>query len=367
MVHACRAIPSASLTPVPCWRYTLVSQCRTAKSLGQLGVIYNFRHDRDRTAEIAARIEADHEVSQGWGGGEANLDILEKGFVDATRECYELNTTRIPTNLSRIGDLKDGDLLVMPHMPKQGCVSIHVVDGSFPECYRYEPEDVTHQNHRVMVRQSFGMGGEISARHVTLAEYHAQLRWLRLPVLPIPQYGAEFETIVRRMEVDATAEFRPSALDEFLLGVAVELEKLFIKRVRGISASGGDISFEKLCERLLTANGYRVERRNQYDGVGGDVDLVCKRMRGNTSIFETGEVTLFVQVKKHGDMSDAEGVKQVVAMQRAQPDADGCVMSSADGFTAEACSLAKRHGIALLGKRDIFQLAMQVLADLFEQ
>ena len=332
-----------------------------------LGMIYNFRHDRDRTGEVAERIEANREISQGWGGGDVNLDIRQEAFVDATREYYQLNTTRIPTNLSRIRDLEDGDLLIMPHLPRHGCVSIHVVNGSFPECYRYEPEDYTHQNHRVSVRQSFGMGGEISVRHVTLAEYHAQLRWLRLPVLPIPQCGDAFEAIVDEIEADGAVEFGPSPLDEFLLRVAVGVEELIIKRVRGISASGGDISFEGLCERVLEANGYRVEERHWYDGQGGDVDLVCKRARGDTSIFETGEVTLFVQVKKHGGKSDAEGVKQVVAMQRREPDADGCVMSSADGFTEAARNVARLHGIALLGKRDICRLAMPMLADQLER
>jgi len=330
-------------------------------------MIYNLRHDRDRTEEVAERVEANREVSQGWGGGEVNLDLRQEAFIAATRECYELNTTRIPTNLTRIRDLKDGDLLVMPNLPRQGSVSIHVVNGSFPECYRYERGDVTHQNHRVSVRESFGMGGEISVRHATLAEYHAQLRWLRLPVLPIPQCLGAFEAIVEDMEAVDTLEFGPSPLDEFLLSVAVDVEDLIIERVRRISASGGDISFEGLCERVLKANGYRIEERNRYDGQGGDVDLVCKRARGETSIFETGEVTLFVQVKKHGGKSDAEGVKQVVAMQQRERDADGCVMSSADGFTEAARDVAKLHGIALLGKRDICRLAMPILADQLER
>ena len=306
---------------------------------------------------------AEHEVSQGWGGGpDGNLDLRHHGFAESTRQHYKLVSTRVPTNLKRIRNFGDGDLLVMPHVPEYGRVSLHVVDGSYPDCYRYDPLDETHQNHRIAVRRSFGLEGQISIRYVALAEYHAKLRWLRLPVLPIGQFTPQFEEIIAEIDNNENAVFQAAELDDYFARVAGELENLVTQRIRTMPASGGPISFERLCERVLVESGYNVEERNQYDGRGGDVDLVCTRIRRDASIFEDGVVTLFVQVKKHDGTTGANGVRQLIAMQRNHPNADGCVMSSGDAFTNTARELADVHGIVLLDRRDICQLLFPLLS-----
>lgn len=86
------------------------------------------------------------------------------------------------------------------------------------------------------------------------------------------------------------------------------------KGLNSISASGGDISFEKICERLVTSAGYRVESRNVYDSAGGDVDLRCVRERSESSPFEAGQTLLFVQVKKHEGETDEWPVTQLLNM-----------------------------------------------------
>ena len=330
-------------------------------------MIYNIRHDRDQTVEICGRIRRDGRVSQGWGGGEeGGLDLRDYDFVGRTYRHYELETTRIATNLSRMMDFRDGDILVLPHLPDYGTVSLHIVDGDFPDCYEYEQADPIHLNHRIRVRKSFGLDGQISVRNVELRAYHARLPYLRLPVLPIPDLEDTFNNIISAMSSDRAApdrRFTASTLDDFLAKAAEKVASCVAEQMQAIPAIGGGISFEAVCERILVTNGYRIVARNQFDGRGGAADLVCTRVRSELSRFETGDVTLYVQIKKHQGETDVDAVRQVISMLQGRPDADGCVMSAADGFTNEARKLAKKHGIALLNSIEICRLLMPLLSE----
>ena len=326
-------------------------------------MIYNFRHDRSRTNEIKARIDSDRQISQGWGGGDgADLDLREDDFIAKTVAHYNLSTTRIPSNLTRIREFKDGDLLVVPHLPEYGTVSLHVVDGDFPGCYCYDASDDTHQNHRIELKCSYGLKSEISIYNEKLLAWRAKLQWLRLPVLARPDFSEAFSDIVTRMKSDPSLSLGPSKLDDFLNGVSDRIKEVVTKKLRSMPSSGGEISFESLCERLLKESGYEIKRRHQYDRQGGDIDLICRRSRQDTSDFEGGDVTLFVQVKKHEGETDETAVNQVLEMIKKEPQADGCVMSMADGFTAEASRLAENNGIVLLGRHEICGLLVSQLS-----
>ena len=334
-------------------------------------MIYNFRHDKERTGEVLTRILVDKEISQGWGGGEeANLDLRQEDFVGKTFTYYRgehCRTTRIPSNLTRIRDFNDGDLLVMPHLPDYGKVSIHIVDGDYPSCYRYETPDDTHQNHRIKINASFGLDGGISIYNTELLEYCSSLRSLQLPVLPIPYFFETFSDIVKAKRSNPSLHFDKSELEDFLSGVYEEIKNVVTGKLRSMPSSGGEISFEGICERLLQINGYKIESRNQYDRQGGDIDLRCIRSRSDISIFESGEVTLFVQIKKHEGKTKETAVIQVLNMLEKDPKADGCVMSMADDFTDNARRLAENSGIVLLTRDDICRLLMSYFHGVYGQ
>ena len=326
-------------------------------------MIYNFRHDRSKTKEICKRIRINGVVSQGWGGGEnGGLDLRENDFVGRTCRLYDLKTTNVATNLSRMRDFKDGDVLVLPHLPTYGTVSLHIVDGNFGDCYEYEQSDPTHQNHRISVSRSFGLDGEIVMRNVGLRAYHARLRYLRLPVLRIPDLENAFKEIMSAMELDTNAQFAASGLDDFLEKAAGEVADRVAMQMRAILPSGAGISFERVCERILVENGYEVVARNQFDGRGADADVVCTRSRSDLSSFETGDIMLYVQIKKHRGETGVKAVNQVINKLQSDPNADGCVMSAADGFTNPARNLAEQHGIALLNNMEICRLLLPLLS-----
>lgn len=329
-------------------------------------MIYNFRHDKGRMSEVLTRIRDDKEISQGWGGGgDAYLDLDQEDFVDKAFTYYKgkyMRTTRIPSNLTRIRDFSDGDMLVMPHLPEYGKVSIHIVEGDYPSCYRYEKADDTDQNHRIKIKDSFGLGGEFSIYSTELLEYYASLRSLQLPVLPIPYFFETFSDIVKAKKSEPSHRVDKSDLDDFLNDVSSEIKRVVTEKLRFMPASGGEISFEGICERLLQINSYEIVGSNEYDRQGGDIDLRCKRSRRDISIFEGGEVTLFVQIKKHGGNTDEYAVNQVLKMIANEPHADGCVMSMADDFTEDAIRLAENNGIVLLNGDDICRLLMSHLS-----
>ena len=240
---------------------------------------YNFRHDKDRTNLVTGRILKHHQLSQGWGGGsnEANLDLRQGNFVNECAGFHNLTTTSIATNLSRIRNFKDGDILINPHIPARGCLSIHEIKGDFPECYIYIPDDPTYLNHRINLHNSIGLepDQQISIYNVNLAEYCAKLRNLRLPVLPIPEFEILFKNIINEFHNDHQQEYAASELDEYLYKLAEGTVDYLIEKLRKIAPAGEGISFENLCERLLVLQGYKIVNRHLYDRQGEDVDIHC--------------------------------------------------------------------------------------------
>jgi len=138
--------------------------------IATLGI--NFRFDQSSSRTILDLLQRNEpEMAQGWGGSDVNLDLRREDFVQATLNRYEsdgMKSTRIPTNLSRMRTFRDGDLLVTPHLPERGKVSIHVLNGDYPSCYRYVPNDGDHLNHRILIRRSFGLDGNISLQRRSL-------------------------------------------------------------------------------------------------------------------------------------------------------------------------------------------------------
>ena len=150
--------------------------------------------------------------------------------------------------------------------------------------------------------------------------------------LAIQQFETDFLDIIAELNKRPGAEIGASGLQDFLENLTKDTLYRLRQSLNSISASRSEISFEKICERLVTSVGYRVEGRNLFDSAGGDVDLRCVRQRSDSSPFEAGEALLFVQIKKHEGKTDEWAVNQLLKMIEKEPAADGCVMSLAGGF-----------------------------------
>ncbi|MBC9785336.1 hypothetical protein H1S01_12535 [Heliobacterium chlorum] len=242
-------------------------------------MIYNVRYDRNEQEEVIRRIREESLLSQGWGGGDYDLRVERSDFVERCKNYYGMTSTRIPTNLSRLRDFKDGDLLVVPHLPEHGRVSIFVVDGDFPTCYDYLPNDQTHLNHRIKIKNAFGLDENISVYHSDLTAWYGKLQWMRLPIFPIEQYTSEFEKIIGALTQNPQTDFPASSLEQFLEKEYKRILEELKKSLNLMNPSLSSISFENICKDLLEFNGYTIIGRNKYDGKGGDIDFYCIRKR----------------------------------------------------------------------------------------
>jgi hypothetical protein len=79
---------------------------------------------------------------------------------------------------------KDGDVLLVPHFPENGLVTIAVVDGDYPGCYEWKVGQPRHLNHGIKVKKVYGLQGEISMYNQRLVEWYGKLSGLRLPIKP---------------------------------------------------------------------------------------------------------------------------------------------------------------------------------------
>lgn len=328
-------------------------------------MLYNFRVDREQRSTITERIKKDSVLSQGWGGGDdGGLSLFEiDNFKSRVQLRYDLKTTRIPTNLMKIRNFKDSDIIIVPHIPVDGTFSIHVVDGDFPNCYNYLENDDTHLNHTIKLRESYGLEGNLSLYNAHIAAWKGKLQWMRLPILPINKFKSDFDELINELRDDPEKAFQKSDLQEYLEKLQNESLDFIKNSLEKISPSGGEINFEAVCEIILANQGYSIAKRNMYDGEGGDVDLVCIKDRSNISPFEEGEETLFVQIKKHKGTSNKEGIDQLLNMMKKTTGANGCLMSLADDFTNNAIEIAEKEGIVLIDGRTISELLMSVMID----
>ena len=83
-------------------------------------MIYNFRIDRENREFLKKELINENIIYQGWG----NFSLNEDNFISKTKNHYYLRTTRIPSNLTKMKNFHDGDILLIPHFPKEGCGTV---------------------------------------------------------------------------------------------------------------------------------------------------------------------------------------------------------------------------------------------------
>lgn len=327
-------------------------------------MLYNFRIDKNKREEIIERLKVKSALSQGWGGGpEGGLSLSKDNFRKKVKNRYDLKTTRIPTNLTKIEGFRDSDIIVTPHLPKNGTFSIHVVDGDYPGSYEYIESDKNHLNHTIKVKASYGLNGNLSLYNKQVASWKGKLQWLGLPIIPINQFKADFVELINELKEDPKKEFVKSTIHDYLDKLQTKTQKYIASELQEISASGGEINFESICELILNEQGYETNKRHQYDGKGGDIDLICINDRTNISPFEQGESVLFVQIKKHTGTTKKRAIEQLLKMMDQDSDSNGCVMTLADKFSDDAIELAEENGIVLIDGNTISELMMSVMVD----
>jgi len=118
-----------------------------------------------------------------------------------------------------------------------------------------------------------------------------------------------------------------------------------------------------MIEIMFERGSYRIIERRQYDGLGGDADIVAMpQLPALAEVFEH-RAPLLVQVKnKIGiDKDDTHAVDQLVQIATQYPGASLVVISSADGFTEECVAKAKEHKVQLISRGILARLLLKHL------
>ncbi|MEW6047795.1 MAG: hypothetical protein AB1609_15160 [Bacillota bacterium] len=200
-----------------------------------------------------------------------------------------------PTNLFRLKSFRDDDILATPCLPEYGKVSLRIVDRDYPSSYEYRKGGRYHLSHVFRIKRSCGLDGSVSERNERLATWYGTLGWLRLPFLPFPDLESDFRALIEELERHPGKLLEPSRPDEYMWRLRRDPLAKLKAELCAITPSHGDLSFEAVCERLVSVSGYRAVGRHQYDTAGGDDGIRFVRERRSAFPCEFGETVLLVR------------------------------------------------------------------------
>lgn len=143
---------------------------------------------------------------------------------------------------------------------------------------------------------------------------------------------------------------------EILAQSTKDARKIYLEKILEYLRKISPKILENIIEELFVKNGHKLIRRNFYNGVGGDVDLVFEIFPENTlmrDIFRVNEYEpkIFIQVKKKigKDFDDTAGINQLTQMDAENGGNNTLILINlADEFTDEAKQLAAEKNIILL-------------------
>jgi hypothetical protein len=328
---------------------------------GEKMSIVNFRVDTNSLKEVVKRLE-DNKISMGWGGGNINLDL--RNNVDF-RKAYKNITNRRINSIMKIKNFKDGDIIVVPKIPKNGKFIIGFVDGDFPNCYEYIENDQTHLNHCIKLKKVYGLKSELDIHNVKVHEWYAKLGYMRLPIYPLYKYNKMFNELINEIENDKVSLLSSSNLGDFVEKIRTEIHDKIRAELEKMSPNNSDISFENVCRKIIESFGYRCIGNNHHAN-GGDADLIFTiedvESDSLNNPFIMKEKKLYVQVKRHHGNSGKKAVEQIVKIIKEDKveSVQGCAITLGV-FNEDAEIFAEENEIILINGNELIDLFIERL------
>lgn len=130
----------------------------------------------------------------------------------------------------------------------------------------------------------------------------------------------------------------------------------YLKTILGVINRWNGNSFERIIQSVFERNGYIMIGKNQFDGQGGDVDLVFKCFTEKSlmdSLFSNAEcdrpdICIQAKNKSDQDYDDVKGIEQLVKMRDRYVSPILILINTEHDFTREAREQADSNGVILL-------------------
>lgn len=150
-----------------------------------------------------------------------------------------------------------------------------------------------------------------------------------------------------------------------------DAQKQYYKSILDTINNWDSSILEKIIVELFEKNGYVITGRNQYDGKGGDIDIVLNSFVPNTLMADVFSFSkdlhspeVRIQAKKKSgekDENDIEGVKQLIQMKKYDhsENAINILISTIESFNEETKEMAAKENIILIGGYEFASLLVK--------
>ncbi|WP_404405134.1 restriction endonuclease [Jeotgalibacillus malaysiensis] len=307
-------------------------------------MIYNFRIDRTKRAFLREQLLNKSILYQGWGA----VPLTDEKFSVKTVTHYKLKSKHLPNNLKRMRQFKKGDVLMVPHFPGRGYLTLLIVAADYPDCYVWNDNSENSLNHGIRVSEVYGLDKSISMYHFSLVKWYGKLPGMRMPVYKAGDLAEPVEQLLTVLRNNPEYIFEKSTVTEYLESLAEQPLNRMQEQLYHLNASRSALSFEKMCEHLIERYGYELVKRNCFDRDGGDADAIFFNHGEHETPFGPAKSYLFVQIKKHRGTTREHAFHQLIKIMQTKSDltpATGCVITLADSFAEEALKLGSDEGI----------------------
>lgn len=316
-----------------------------------LGWITIFRMDGDYEWLYSEIKEG--RLRQGWGPPGCDLRspsgerVSKNDWEESYRDIWEEDPSpRRFAILSNMLDLQEGDIVVVPKMPKWNQFTIARVSGD----YEFD-SDENREDHRHIVPVKSDSVRTFSYKANNEA-FLVSCLFARAKHRPAISFSYDFQQIRACLNLFDSPDQLNEQSDESLYeltydAVFKEAAKRMLDEVQGWN--GG--RFENAIRQAFEGQGYRILSHRPYDKEGGDADILMSMPPNPYEVFLPERKKIAVQVKwKEGvDDDDLQAVDQIVKWSNSfDSQVTKCVISSAKNFTEEAKTEARNEDVILI-------------------
>lgn len=359
---------------------------------------YVFRINYGEFYEVIRSEMLQGRLRQGWGPDGMDVNQSFEGYRDAWRRIWKDNKTKDDyiknkyRDISCMKEMKSGDIIVVPKVNLKdkskwrSFTVLKVTGGYYFSPLKTDGQDKTDFGHVIGVENLFSCSYELKETDAPL-KVSAKFNSYRRPVnrVVIKEVQVAIAELLNKYNEDANFFDKGDASPTEALVYATKNDRevyldAIVKALNSWSAN----KLEKTVEELFEKNGYQRIGRNQWDGQGGDKDLVFRSFVNNSlmsKIFDFAdddillpEVRIQVKKKTGKDTNDIEGINQLVNMMPKDNQNNAMVIynivniviNTTDDFSDAAKQEARKHKIVLINGKQFASLLVKYGIDVFD-